>query len=61
VRAYGALLDILTAVNVDVPVVLHAWTGSVDMTSSLLKLPNVYISINGYITKLKPEKVIPMV
>lgn len=31
------------------------------MTTALLALPNVYFSLNGYLTKLHPGKAIPMV
>lgn len=62
VKAYSQIHSSLVNLKLSIPVVLHAWTGSADMTAALIKaLPNVYFSLNGYLTKLAPEKVIPMV
>lgn len=60
-RAYGAVHDALRRLAVDVPVVLHSWTGSADMTAALLKLPGVYVSLSGHLTKVPPHKALPMV
>jgi len=56
VRAFGAVHDMLRRTNITVPVVLHAWTGSAEITATLAQFPNVYFSLNGNITKLAPNK-----
>lgn len=62
VRAYGAVQESLTRLQLRVPgIVLHAWTGSVESTERLLQLPNVFFSLNGYLCKLPPHKALPMV
>lgn len=61
VKAYGAVVSALERLRISVPVVLHAWTGSVEMTIRFLKLSSVYFSLNGYITKVLPARALPMV
>jgi TatD DNase family protein len=61
VRAYGAVEEALGGAGVDVPAVLHAWTGSVESTRSLLRLPGVHFSLGGHLAKLPPQKAVPMV
>lgn len=61
VKAYGPVVSALERLRISVPVVLHAWTGSADMTIRFLKLPSVYFSLNGYITKIPPNRALPMV
>ncbi|KAL4858558.1 putative metal-dependent hydrolase YabD [Chlorella vulgaris] len=61
VKAYGAVNDVLRRLNITVPVVLHSWTGAVEMTTTLLQLPNVHVSLSGHITKLAPHKALPMI
>jgi len=61
VRAYGALHDAIMAKASSLPsIVLHAWTGSEDMTKSLSKIKNVYFSINPMVIRMKPGKIVPM-
>ena len=61
VRAYGAVHDKLRALRLDVPVVLHSWTGSADMTVALLQLPRGFISLSGHLLRVPPHKAVPMV
>jgi TatD DNase family protein len=60
VKAFGHVHGLLTKVKLTVPVVLHAWTGSAGMVEQFAKLPNVYFSLNGYLTKLQPGKALTM-
>jgi len=60
VKCFGAVHDMLCQVNVTVPVVLHAWTGTAEMTELFLKLPNVYFSLGGHLTKVAPNKALQM-
>ncbi|KAH7616514.1 hypothetical protein Ndes2526B_g08603 [Nannochloris sp. 'desiccata'] len=60
VKSFGAVHDMLCKVNLTVPVVLHAWTGTAEMTELFLKLPNVYFSLGGHLTKVAPTKALPM-
>lgn len=61
VRAYGELLECLQRAKLTVPIVLHAWTGSGEMTKRFSKFPNIYFSFGGYITRLVPTKAIEMI
>ncbi len=61
VRAYGAVHDTLRALRLAVPVVLHSWTGSADMTVALLQLPNVHVSLSGHLLRVPAHKALPMV
>ena len=61
VRAYAAVEEALRGAGMDDPVVLHAWTGSVESTRSLLRLPSVHFSLGGHLAKLPPQKAVPMV
>ena len=55
VKAYGHILEHLSVVNGRVPVLLHGWAGSAEMTQMFAKhLKNVYFSINLGITRLDP-------
>lgn len=62
VKAFGAVHQsiVKTAVT-SVPIVLHAWTGSAEMTERMLQLGNVYFSLNGQLTRVAPAKAIRMV
>lgn len=60
-RAYGAVHDTLRALRLDVPVVLHSWTGSADMTVALLQLPSVHVSLSGHLLRVPPHKALSMV
>jgi TatD DNase family protein len=60
VKSFGAVHDMLCQVNLTVPVVLHAWTGTAEMTELFLKLPNVYFSLGGGLTTVAPKKAFPM-
>ncbi len=53
--------DALKRLGITVPVVLHSWTGSAEMTATLLALGNVYVSLSGHLTKVPPHKALPMV
>jgi hypothetical protein len=53
--------DALRRLNLSVPVVLHSWTGTAEMTGMLLQLPNVYVSLSGHLTRVAPHKALPMV
>ena len=61
VRAFGAVHDSLRRLDITVPVVLHSWTGAAEMTAALAQMPNVYFSLSGHLTKLTPQKALPMV
>lgn len=61
VRAFGHVRDALIKHHIDVPVVLHSWTGSAEMVKTFLQLPKVYFSLSGYLTKVPPEKATNMV
>jgi TatD DNase family protein len=61
VRAYGAVHDTLRALRLRVPIVLHSWTGSADMTVALLQLPGVHVSLSGHLLRVPPHKALPMV
>lgn len=60
VKAFGAVYDCLQKLHISVPVVLHAWTGAREMTITFKTLPNVFFSLNGYLTKLPPTRAIDM-
>ena len=61
VRAHGVLHDTLRRLRLGVPVVLHSWGGSADMTAALVQLPGVYVSLSGHLARLAPTKALPMV
>lgn len=61
VRAFGHVRDALIKHHIDVPVVLHSWTGSAEMVKTFLQLPKVYFSLSGYLTKVPPEKATNMI
>lgn len=61
VRAFGHVHGALAKHGTDVPVVLHSWTGSEEMVVTFLQLPRVFFSLSGHLTKLPPNKAIPMV
>lgn len=55
VKAYGHVLDCLSIVKQRVPVLLHGWGGSAEMTRTCMRqLKNVYFSINLGLTRLDP-------
>lgn len=60
VKAFGAVFDSLKRLCITVPVILHAWTGSKEMSITFKTLPNVFFSLNGYLTKLPPLRAIEM-
>ena len=62
VHAFGAVFDALQVLKISVPVVLHAWTGTIETTARFLRLPNknVYFSLGGHLTRVAPRKAIPM-
>lgn len=60
VRAFGAVHDALKELSLTVPVVLHAWTGTAEITTALLQLPNVYFSLGGHLTRVSPPKALAM-
>ena len=60
VRAYGALLEVLQARRPCVPVVLHGWMGSKDVTAALVSIENVYFSINVSVLRLKSSAAVDM-
>ena len=60
-RAYGAVHDTLHALRLAVPIILHSWTGSADMTGALLQLPGVHVSLSGHLLRVPPHKALPMV
>ena len=61
VRAFGSVHEALRELHIDVPVVLHSWTGSQEMVTTFGQLPRIYFSLSGSITKVPPEKAISMV
>lgn len=57
VQAYGNLFTKLSVVKECVPVLLHGWSGSAEMTRMFAsEMKNVYFSINLGITRLDPER-----
>ena len=61
VKSFGAMHEMLCEAHVTVPIVMHAWTGTVEVTEMFLKLPNVYFSMGGHLTRLAPGKALPMI
>ena len=61
VRAFGSVHEALQELKIDVPVVLHSYTGSKEMVTTLGQLPRIYFSLSGSITKVPPEKALSMV
>ncbi len=60
VKSFGAVYEMLSEENLTIPIVLHAWTGTPEMTETFLKLPNVYFSLGGHLTRIAPAKALPM-
>jgi len=61
VKAYGHVLDHLSIVHERVPVLLHGWAGSAEMTKTFARqLKNVYFSINLGLTRLDPIRAVRM-
>ncbi len=60
-RAFGNVHDALVKHGVNVPVVLHSWTGSEEMVTTFSQLPRVYFSLSGHLAKVPPQKAINMV
>ena len=60
VRAFGAIRDALKELSLTVPVVLHAWTGTAEITTALLQIPNVYFSLGVHLTRVAPPKAVAM-
>ena len=54
--------EALGKLGIDVPVVLHSWTGSEEMVTTFLQHPGpVYFSLSGYLVKVPPERAMGMV
>ncbi|GAB4816078.1 hypothetical protein N2152v2_003124 [Parachlorella kessleri] len=60
VRAFGNVHEALLQLRIDVPVVLHSYTGSQEMVTTFKQLPRIYFSLSGSLTKVPPEKAIGM-
>ena len=61
VKAYGHVLDHLSTIHERVPVLLHGWGGSAEMTKTFARqLKNVYFSINLGLTRLDPIRAVRM-
>ena len=57
VKAYGRVLDYLSIVKQRVPILLHGWGGSAEMTRTCVgQLKNVYFSINLVLIRLDPMR-----
>lgn len=61
VRAFGALHSMLEELQLTVPVVVHAWTGSAEATKTLLlQFSNVFFSLGGHLLRGRVEKAVAM-
>jgi TatD DNase family protein len=60
VLCFGAMYELINQASLTVPVVLHAWTGTAEMTELFLKLSNVHFSLSGHLTRVAPTKALPM-
>ncbi|KAI8105905.1 hypothetical protein M9434_000484 [Picochlorum sp. BPE23] len=61
VRAYGAMYDRVKDIGGRIPVMLHGWAGSPEMTRMFSQLDNVFFSLNLTIVKMDPNTCIRMV
>lgn len=61
VRAYGAMHEYIKDIGGRIPVMLHGWAGSPEMTRMFAQLDNVFFSLNLTILKMDPDSCIRMV
>lgn len=62
VRAYGTMYDhVKDRIGGKIPVMLHAWAGSPEMTQMFAQLDNVFFSLNLTILRMNPDSCIRMV
>lgn len=62
VRAHGRLFELLKDLSLTIPIVLHAWSGSVEMVKAIPGVaPGALFSFSGAITRMKPDRAIPIV
>lgn len=61
VRVYGTMYDYIKEIGGRIPVLLHGWTGSPEMTRLFAKLDNVFFSLNLTLLNMTPEAGVDMV